>query len=133
MSSKVRCFSWIYGVAIYCKIPYHVNLLFLSSYFCNNKIFIGKKFLNFNRTWRVHDTPTQMSLDQLNRMKYILLTHVDEECKCTSVAKRYTKEDGNVDWSVARDLQSSNGNQIYKCTRDDYDETWEWDKSRKYN
>ena len=85
------------------------------------------------RTWRIHDTPTEISLNQLNRIKHILLTNVDENGICTSVAKQYTKENGSIDWSVARDIQPSEGNQIYKCTREDYDGDWQWDKARQYN
>ncbi len=78
--------------------------------------------LDVYRTWRIHDTPTEISLDQLNRIKHILLTNVDENGMCTSVAQQYTNENGSLDWSVARDIQPSEGSQIYKCMREHYDE-----------
>ena len=63
--------------------------------------------------WRIMDTPTSMSADQLNRLRQALITNKDKNtCRCTSVARWH----GNR-WSVARDLQPEQGRQIYKCRR----------------
>eukprot|EP00560_Eucampia_antarctica_P004756 CAMPEP_0197840358 /NCGR_PEP_ID=MMETSP1437-20131217/45560_1 /TAXON_ID=49252 ORGANISM="Eucampia antarctica, Strain CCMP1452" /NCGR_SAMPLE_ID=MMETSP1437 /ASSEMBLY_ACC=CAM_ASM_001096 /LENGTH=716 /DNA_ID=CAMNT_0043449961 /DNA_START=30 /DNA_END=2180 /DNA_ORIENTATION=- len=66
--------------------------------------------------WRIMDKPTQMSVNQLTRLKQALLSNVDGNCKCTSVAKK----NSNNQWSVARDLQSNANRNIHKCTSNDY-------------
>ena len=63
--------------------------------------------------WRIMDTPTSMSADQLNRLRVALMTNVDKStCQCTSVARWQDDK-----WSVARDLQPVNDRQIYKCRK----------------
>lgn len=62
-------------------------------------------------SWFVMDTPMIISPEQLDQMKVILFTHVDENCKSTS-----TQFNG----SVARPIQESLGRQVWRCTQDDY-------------
>ena len=63
-------------------------------------------------SWRVLDTPMQISSAQLNQMSNILFGHLDQDCKRN-----------NVQWqnSVARPTQSLNDRELWQCTRDDYE------------
>ena len=56
------------------------------------------------------DVPTPISSKQLAQLKHMLFTHVDSNCRRTSVH--------NSEGSVARPTQ--NPLKYYKCTRDDY-------------
>ena len=56
------------------------------------------------------DVPTPISRTQLDQLKYILFTHVDGNCRQTSVH--------NSKGSVARPTQPEL--KYYKCTRDNY-------------
>eukprot|EP00934_Nitzschia_sp_Nitz4_P008434 Nitzschia sp. Nitz4//scaffold413_size9536//7739//9268//NITZ4_009097-RA/size9536-processed-gene-0.4-mRNA-1//1//CDS//3329551343//8424//frame0 len=58
-------------------------------------------------SWFVMDTPMIISPEQLEQMKRILFTHVDEDCKATSV---------HYGESVARPLQDSADRQVWQCT-----------------
>jgi len=60
--------------------------------------------------WKIMDVPTPISPRQLEQLKHILFTHVDGNCKRTSVH--------NSNGSVARPTQDPQ--KYYKCTRDDY-------------
>lgn len=63
-------------------------------------------------SWRVLDTPMQISYDQWDQMRNILFNQVDEEsCRRSS-----------VHWkgSVARPIQSLNERPLWKCTERDY-------------
>jgi len=60
--------------------------------------------------WKIMDVPTPISSTQLAQLKHILFTHVDKNCRRTSVH--------NAKGSVARPTQD--GSKYYKCTRDDY-------------
>lgn len=68
-------------------------------------------------TWRVLDKPTTMSQSQLDELRNILLTHKDPTCKCTSVARLVDYPDKGKIWSVARDIQSSDGQNVHHCTK----------------
>jgi len=63
-------------------------------------------------SWFVCDKPMTISFDQLERMKKILFTHVDWDCKKTSVH--------NSEHSVARPVQDSAGRPVWKCTSSDF-------------
>ncbi|KAL7545146.1 hypothetical protein ACHAWF_008515 [Thalassiosira exigua] len=60
--------------------------------------------------WKIIDVPTPISPTQLKQLKHILFTHVDRNCRRTSVH--------NVRGSVARPTQEPM--KYYKCTRDNY-------------
>ena len=60
--------------------------------------------------WKIMDVPTPISKKQLHQLKHYLFTHVDGDCRRTSVH--------NAEGSVARPTQDSL--KYYKCTRDDY-------------
>jgi hypothetical protein len=62
-------------------------------------------------SWFVMDTPMLISPGQLEQMKNILFTHVDENCQGTSA---------HFQESVARPVQESAGREIWRCTRDDF-------------
>jgi len=62
-------------------------------------------------TWFVCDTPMTIGLDQLERMKTVLFTHVDPDCRRTSV---------HSDHSVARPVQDSAGRAVWKCRPSDF-------------
>jgi len=62
-------------------------------------------------TWFVSDKPMIIGTDQLERMKRVLFTHVDTECRRTSV---------HSEQSVARPIQDSAGRPVWKCRRSDF-------------
>jgi carbonic anhydrase len=62
-------------------------------------------------SWFVMDTPMLISPGQLEQMKTILFTHVDENCQGTSA---------HFQESVARPIQESVGREIWRCSRDDF-------------
>jgi carbonic anhydrase len=62
-------------------------------------------------SWRVLDTPMQISTAQWTQMRDILFGQLDGDCKRSSVHWR---------GSVARPTQGLNGRPLWKCTRDDY-------------
>jgi hypothetical protein len=63
-------------------------------------------------SWRVLDTPMQISTAQWTQMRDILFGQIDSDCKRTSVHWR---------GSVARPTQSLNERPLWQCTRDDYE------------
>ena len=58
-------------------------------------------------SWWISDEPMIISYEQLDDLKTILFTNVDENCKKTGV--QYQQ-------SVARSIQSTNDRRIWKCT-----------------
>jgi carbonic anhydrase len=62
-------------------------------------------------SWFVCDVPMEISLDQLERMKKVLFTHVDVNCKPTST---------QFDHSVARPLQDRAGRPVWRCKTSDF-------------
>jgi carbonic anhydrase len=62
-------------------------------------------------SWFVMDTPMIIAPAQLEQMKKILFTHVDENCESTST---------HFHESVARPIQESSGRQVWRCTPDDF-------------
>ena len=63
-------------------------------------------------SWRILDTPMQISSAQLNQMNNILFGHLDQDCKRNIVQWQH---------SVARPTQSLNDRELWQCTRDDYE------------
>jgi len=62
-------------------------------------------------TWFVCDVPMIISTDQLEQMKRLIFTHVDEDCNPTSTHHKQ---------SVARPIQESGGRPVWHCTPADY-------------
>jgi hypothetical protein len=61
--------------------------------------------------WFIHDTPMIWSKDQMNQLKTLLFTHVDENCNPTSA---------HYDQSVARPIQPLDDRGVFRCTRKDF-------------
>lgn len=62
-------------------------------------------------SWFIADTPMEISKRQLEKLKTILFTHVDPDCKKTSA---------HFDQSVARPVQDTAGRPVWRCTPRDY-------------
>jgi carbonic anhydrase len=62
-------------------------------------------------SWWIADTPMIISFDQLEQLKTILFTNVDENCKTTGVQH---------DRSVARAIQDTNNRPIWRCTSSEF-------------
>jgi Eukaryotic-type carbonic anhydrase len=62
-------------------------------------------------SWFISDVPMIISFDQLERMKKVLFTHVDQQCNPTSV---------HYDHSVARPIQDSAGRPVWRCKPSDF-------------
>lgn len=61
--------------------------------------------------WRILTEPAYISQKQLDQLKNILFTNVDDKCKLTTV---------NYMGSVARPTQNFKGRPLYKCSSSDY-------------
>ncbi|GAX21962.1 hypothetical protein FisN_16Hh047 [Fistulifera solaris] len=62
-------------------------------------------------SWFVCDTPMIISFEQLERMKKILFTNVDENCRLTSI---------HHDESVARPIRPIGERPVWRCTEEHY-------------
>ena len=62
-------------------------------------------------SWFVMDTPMKIAPQQLEQMKNILFSHVNEDCEKTSV---------HFGESVARPIQETGDRQVWQCTRDHF-------------
>ena len=62
-------------------------------------------------SWFIMDTPMIIGRTQLDQIKNLIFTHVDENCERTSV---------HYDESVARPIQDTAGRQVWQCTRADF-------------
>jgi carbonic anhydrase len=62
-------------------------------------------------SWFVCDVPMTISFQQLERMKAVLFTHVDANCKATS---------SQFDHSVARPVQDRAGRPVWRCKTSDF-------------
>jgi carbonic anhydrase len=62
-------------------------------------------------SWFVADKPMVIGFEQLEQMKRIISTNVDENCRRTSVHHKQ---------SVARPIRPSNGRPIWRCTAEDF-------------
>ena len=62
-------------------------------------------------TWFVADEPMVISIEQLEQLKIILFTNVDENCEKTSVQH---------DESVARPIRLTQNRPVSKCTTNDF-------------
>jgi carbonic anhydrase len=86
--------------------PYH-ELLIPSIYFYRYDGSLTEPPCSEFVSWWVSDKPMVISYDQLDKLKTILFTNVDESCKKTGV--QYHE-------SVARPIQNTNNRRIWKCT-----------------
>jgi carbonic anhydrase len=86
--------------------PYH-ELLIPTIYFYRYDGSITEPPCTEFVSWWISDTPMIISLDQLEQLKIILFTNVDQNCKRTGVQHRR---------SVARPIQSGNNRPVWKCT-----------------
>mmetsp|Transcript_55382 Transcript_55382/g.165980 ORF Transcript_55382/g.165980 Transcript_55382/m.165980 type:complete len:766 (-) Transcript_55382:602-2899(-) len=68
--------------------------------------------------WRIIDTPTTVSREQLFQMKKLLFHHEDSDCRRTST---------HFDGSVARPIQPYRGRELHRCMCRDFID----DKTRK--
>jgi carbonic anhydrase len=62
-------------------------------------------------SWWIADTPITISLDQLEELKRLIFTNVDQNCKRTGVQFRQ---------SVARPIQKSNNRPVWRCTAKEF-------------
>jgi carbonic anhydrase len=62
-------------------------------------------------SWFVADKPMIISFEQLDDLKKLIFTHVNANCRKTSV---------HFDQSVARPIRKSNNRPVWKCTPDDF-------------
>jgi carbonic anhydrase len=62
-------------------------------------------------SWFISDKPMVIGFEQLERLKNILFTHVDESCQETSA---------HYGHSVARPIQETGSRPVWKCTPDDW-------------
>lgn len=62
-------------------------------------------------SWFISDQPMVISFEQLDRMKRVLFTHIDKDCRQTSV---------HFEQSVARPVQATAGRPVWRCTPADF-------------
>lgn len=86
--------------------PYH-ELLIPSIYFYRYDGSLTEPPCSEFVSWWVSDKPMIISYDQLDKLKTILFTNVDENCRKTGVQHHE---------SVARSIQDTNNRRIWKCT-----------------
>ena len=86
--------------------PYH-ELLIPSIYFYRYDGSLTEPPCSEFVSWWISDKPMTISFDQLEQLKTILFTNVDENCSKTGVQHHE---------SVARPIQYTNNRRIWKCT-----------------
>lgn len=86
--------------------PYH-EMLIPSIYFYRYDGSLTEPPCSEFVSWWISDRPMIISYDQLDHLKTILFTNVDENCRKTGVQH---------DESVARSIQSTNDRRVWKCT-----------------
>lgn len=90
--------------------PYHVKLV-PTIYFWRYDGSLTEPPCGEFVSWFVCDVPMVISTDQLERMKKVLFTHVDQDCNPTSV---------HFEHSVARPIQDRGGRPVSFCTPSDF-------------